>query len=468
MSPTTDVVSHHSMGKTVGLVGNGSKRSKRRTDLNAPFKMKLPLVLFVVVTTCVGQIYVMSRLFRVYPLVPSDEEFDGAAWDQRLSGGAIDATTYRLYRNPSVQHVPGRYSRVHALFPRTPSPVVSNRTVFVEPQSIFFAEYPPSYPEPRLVGGEGCVPMAEWQTATFPTCNTLHEHNMAQRRIILLGRGGVRNVWRFDTPKGDPDVVFKTLRYHLDYNALTFESQNKDALAMERLTSSPHVVGIHGFCGQSVINEMISGKSLHKKLKYTHVTSRQKLQYARDAAEALADVHSIDKDANGNDRITLVHRDVSEPNLVLSLDHKRLLINDFNSARFLYWNATSDSPCGFSRPECNTYRSPEECLGGRLSEKIDVYALGNVLYKIMTEIEPYTFPRQFTTDEKFKMITHQKFPPLPPKYGRTRRREIVAIFKAIKKCFLWDPEERPSAKQIADELNRAIRTMDWYESENDV
>lgn len=116
---------------------------------------------------------------------------------------------------------------------------------------------------------------------------------------------------------------------------------------MERLTKSQHVVNVHGYCGQSALNEIINPVSLNS----ANLSSKRKLIFARDAAEALADVHTID---NGN--VTLIHRDVAGANFVLSRDGKSLMINDFNTARLQYWNVAESKPCGFKRQDCNDVR----------------------------------------------------------------------------------------------------------------
>lgn len=115
---------------------------------------------------------------------------------------------------------------------------------------------------------------------------------------------------------------------------------------MERLTPSKNVVNVYAYCGQSALNELVYTRSLNKAQKGLSI--KRKLLFARDAAQALADVHSVD-----GERTTIAHRDVAASNFVLSRDGKKLLINDFNSCRLLKWNTTSEKSCGFYRQDCN-------------------------------------------------------------------------------------------------------------------
>ena len=51
----------------------------------------------------------------------------------------------------------------------------------------------------------------------------------------------------------------KTLLWNREFTPNMANSQRRDALATERLTSSPHVVDIYGYCSTSVLNEYADG-----------------------------------------------------------------------------------------------------------------------------------------------------------------------------------------------------------------
>lgn len=91
-------------------------------------------------------------------------------------------------------------------------PTIS-RIVFEEDQTIFYRLTTTDEEEVVMEENGECVPMAEWQKMSFPTCNTIHEEDLQEQQTILLGRGGVRNVWRVDPSDGSPsEAVLKTLR----------------------------------------------------------------------------------------------------------------------------------------------------------------------------------------------------------------------------------------------------------------
>lgn len=110
---------------------------------------------------------------------------------------------------------------------------------------------------------------------------------------------------------------------------------------MERLTFSPHVINVFGFCGHSVITEFAEGMRVGTLADKSAKTSLARLKIARDIAMGLADVHSIDGEGNA----TFVHLDINPANVV-SIGGT-LKLNDFNIGIIRRWNQTSNQPCGF-------------------------------------------------------------------------------------------------------------------------
>lgn len=189
-----------------------------------------------------------------------------------------------------------------------------------------------------------CEPMAAWHTYSFPTCNSMHEldfeaglvsapdleaEEIATKRELHIEykfSGGTRESWLVNTLCADgdgdcstgnrgPNVILKTLRWPVVHDEVVYNHQRIDALASERLTSSPHVVNIYGFCGVSALNEFADGGNFRTMFLQNHynMTDKERLVYARDAALGLADVHEID---GPNNKTSLVHHDFSAKNLV--------------------------------------------------------------------------------------------------------------------------------------------------------
>jgi len=110
-------------------------------------------------------------------------------------------------------------------------------------------------------------------------------------------------------------------------------------MAMERLTSSPHVINIYAFCGHSVITEFADGPRLGSLVDKVKKQPLKRLKIARDIASGLADIHGIDGDENA----TFIHFDVNPANVVVIGD--ALKFNDFNIGIPMRWNQTSNQRC---------------------------------------------------------------------------------------------------------------------------
>lgn len=57
------------------------------------------------------------------------------------------------------------------------------------------------------------------------------------------------------------------------------------------------------------------------------------------------------------------------------------------------------------------------------------------------------------------MITREVYPPIPKEWRRTDIPEIKAIFTVMAKMYNFNPEERPSAAEVAAELNLALQSL---------
>jgi hypothetical protein len=208
-----------------------------------------------------------------------------------------------------------------------------------------------------------CQFKQDWQDRTYPTCNNVHEidffnmlqkiaNNDASKQVHYLGTGGSRDTWKiFDERINNKNnhqnntihvpLAFKTLRIDREYIWPRIDHQRVDAIVSERLTASPHVVDIYGYCGTATVNEFGEGGTLdHNILDNNNISPLQKLEYGRDIAYALADLHELD----GYPSSTVQHD--LKPKNVLVVANGKVKLGDFNNAHFLGKN--TDQRCLFS------------------------------------------------------------------------------------------------------------------------
>jgi serine/threonine protein kinase len=329
------------------------------------------------------------------------------------------------------------------------------------------------------LGLEKCVPMSDWQTASFPTCNTFHEIDLplssadnahgktttqSQEQLTVLGEGWFRTAWRLE--QSGVTTVLKTLRIEREFLEEYYELHRRDAIAMERLTRSPFVVDIFAYCGQSAVNEIANFpfpdvkdlEHFDRRLRYhdSPQINRIKLQVAASVAQGLADIHSIDGD---NGTPTMAHYDINPRNIAM-FSRGRPKINDFNIAEFLRRDPATNKTCGFpNRMHQPWWRAPEEVNVSSLvavSEKVDIWALGGVLFHVMTTHSP----RGKMKAERMELIRAEVAAGQPPvlmePYASSRDPIFVAFRKALSRCFVVDPVARATASEIADILFDAL------------
>jgi hypothetical protein len=147
-------------------------------------------------------------------------------------------------------------------------------------------------------------------------------------------------------------LSFLVSRYEHNFEDAHFEHDRIDAVAMERLTSSPHVINVFGFCGHSVLTEYADVSRVGELADKAKKKPLARLKIASDIANGLADVHGIDGDGDA----TFVHLDVNPANVVSV--GGTLKLNDFNIGIIRRWNTTSNSPCGFPAQ----YPNPQVCF----------------------------------------------------------------------------------------------------------
>lgn len=138
-----------------------------------------------------------------------------------------------------------------------------------------------------------CRAQYSWQLTSFPTCNAIHETDLTNLpapnrktvQVRLITYGFYRDVWliqEFNQAKR----VLKTLRYEHDFTPRNYDRHRRDALAMERLTKSPHILNIYGYCGNSGLFEYAEGGDISRviwpsKKNAQNITQIQKLHIGK-------------------------------------------------------------------------------------------------------------------------------------------------------------------------------------------
>jgi len=246
----------------------------------------------------------------------------------------------------------------------------------------------------------------------------------------------------------------KTLRLNsqkVNFDPQRFESHRRDPVISERLTYSPHIVDIYGFCGQSSLNEPMTAGMLPKALK-GNLTSIEKLRVAYSASQALVAIHTA---GSHDGLVPIIHRDITHRNYLVSKDGA-VKLNDFNVGRFAAWDAASRTFCEFRKPDCGPYRSPEECTNQPLTEKVDIYSFGHILYFILTGHAPYTWPKKLSISRIKQSIKEGTHSTIKEQYLNSTDPATQNLVHLILKCWEYNPHDRPTAFEIQTQLGSGL------------
>jgi len=342
-------------------------------------------------------------------------------------------------------------------------------------------EYPSPYRQPDE---EDCAPMFDWQEASYPACNDMHQWDLYDQlssgnETEVLGQGTWRVTFRVTEFDGT-GLAYKMLRAtdgkygEGKFSARNYEIHRRDAVIYEKLSpSSQHVLHMFGHCGLSGVFELADGGVLKDKLWYEdedklrHDASwsmLDRLRIATHIAIGLKEIH----EAGGGEYPAFSACDLQIDQILLV--GKRWKVSDFNRGEFIRWNYVTERPCTYYQyynPMNDLSRSPEEFefFGGKaeLTAAVDVYHLGTMLYTIMTSINPYDdliLWGDMLGEDYYALknsVVHSRIMrgrmPRVPQYLLARKdRETVTIIRAIKMCLRFDPNDRATATEVADYL----------------
>ncbi|MBX7106748.1 MAG: serine/threonine protein kinase, partial [Gemmataceae bacterium] len=252
-----------------------------------------------------------------------------------------------------------------------------------------------------------------------------------------LGRGGMGTVYLAHDPRLDRDVALKIPTRDLTANARVSELMMREARAAARL-HHPNICPVYdvGFeDGVPYITSLyIDGEPLSAIAKRRPLLDAQVAKLVATVARALDYAH----------RAGVVHRDLKPSNVMLDRAGNPVVM-DFGLASRTHPDEP-DRVSSTALAGSPAYMAPEQLAEGRSGPATDIYALGVVLYELLTGRLPF----RAAAADLWRQVIHE---PAPPP-SRHRRGLSPTLDAACVKALAKRPEDRfASMAAFADALD---------------
>jgi serine/threonine-protein kinase len=277
--------------------------------------------------------------------------------------------------------------------------------------------------------------------------------------LAPLGAGGMGEVYRARDPRLDRDVAVKVLPEELFESEERRQRFEREARLVASLTH-PGIVAVHSFeeipglspsssARHLLVMELLEGETLRSRLDAGPIPRKQALDFALQAARALAAAHEKG----------VVHRDLKPENVFLTR-HDHLKILDFGLAKKSGLESGPGTQAATATRQTEPgailgtvgYMAPEQVRGEAADARSDVFSLGAVLFEML--LGRRAFHRD-TAAETLTAILRED----PPELSEASPQIPGALASILRDCLEKRPERRiPSAEALAGRLREAAES----------
>jgi serine/threonine protein kinase len=263
-----------------------------------------------------------------------------------------------------------------------------------------------------------------------------------------LGRGAMGVVYRAHDPVIGRDVAVKTMHLSADgsgANRPEFLTRFQTEARAAGILTHPNIVVVYDAGEEGgvfyITMELVEGRSLQSLLdEHQSFPLPRAIKIIEQASSALDYAH----------KHNIIHRDVKPANLMITADDT-VKITDFGTAKILRFNTTQTAAV-IGTP---SYMSPEQIKGKTVDGRSDIFALGVILYELVTGEKP--FPGQNITTVIYKIVNEEPIPPreLDPSIN-------TGLCNVISRALAKEPTAR---FQTCGELLDALKNYRNFEQE---
>ncbi|MDX2175145.1 MAG: molecular chaperone DnaK [Candidatus Sumerlaeia bacterium] len=253
--------------------------------------------------------------------------------------------------------------------------------------------------------------------------------------IEEINRGSMGIIFKAKDKTLDEIVALKVLNDFLCQDPMAVERFKREARAARKL-SHPNIVRIHDMFESGskrfISMEYIEGTDLKRmQADQTTLSAEQVLYYITQIGEGIGHAHQLG----------IIHRDIKPANIMITKANT-VKITDFGIAKMLKGDdGTKSGTAVIGTP---LYMAPEQITGASIDARSDIYALGIVMYELLSGNPPF-----YLGNIEYHHI-HTPPPPLPDKIKPELQRVVM-------KCIEKKPDNRYSSmEEMLADLKRAV------------
>jgi tRNA A-37 threonylcarbamoyl transferase component Bud32 len=302
-----------------------------------------------------------------------------------------------------------------------------------------------------------CAKDFDWHTKVCPFDETpLEIHDALIGEILegrykvleFLGRGGMSTVYKVEHM-----ILSKVLA--IKFLQLQFVSKGESVLRFQREGKAMARLQHANLCGVTecsiidgvpyLVMEFLEGESLDQILaEEKRLSPRRTIEIMIQVTDGLMHAHQEN----------IVHRDIKPSNIMMipqDDDRHMAKVVDFGLVRIMDNDEQKLSQTGeaFGSP---LYMSPEQCLGGAIDQRTDIYGLGCVMYECLSGSVPF---RGKNFMETFNLHISGELKPF------ARGLDIPQpLSELVSKMLNKEPDDRPSSmKEVKSSLLSILESM---------
>lgn len=200
------------------------------------------------------------------------------------------------------------------------------------------------------------------------------------RVIKEIGRGGMANVYLAeDTFLDNRQIAIKILRSNFENDSLAIARFQREAYAMSEL-NHPNIVSISDVGDaddqQYIVMEYIDGLTLKQYInEHAPLSNEETIRIADEILVAMDLAH----------RSGIIHRDLKPQNILITKDGTAK-VTDFGIAKAVSETSLTQTNSMFGSVH---YLSPEQARGSNATPQSDIYAIGIIVYEMLTGQIPF-------------------------------------------------------------------------------